>query len=188
MNERSYRSYRGTIFFKRFNPAEESLYRTALFIEFRIKPEWSSSFRLFPGSLVDRNVALGSPFPVVLADFPGIVGRICGDDPGTIQYLGNLKRFEGWLVKPGIMDIFRGNCAGKGKTVPIDQNIKFIPVYLYYSHHIRSILFFCRDILGIRRTVEDIDFFDLVPGSKQVEENRLVHSFLAEFEVVPVNR
>ena len=100
MNERSYRSYRGTIFFKRFNPAEESLYRTALFIEFRIKPEWSSSFRLFPGSLVDRNVALGSPFPVVLADFPGIVGRICGDDPGTIQHLGNLKRFEGWLVEP----------------------------------------------------------------------------------------
>jgi hypothetical protein len=34
----------------------------------------------------------------------------------------------------------------------------------------------------------EIDFFDFVPGSEQVEEDRLVHSFLAEFEVVPVNR
>jgi len=36
--------------------------------------------------------------------------------------------------------------------------------------------------------MREIDFFDLVPGSEQVEEDRLVHSFLAEFEVVPVNR
>jgi hypothetical protein len=34
----------------------------------------------------------------------------------------------------------------------------------------------------------EIDFFDLIPGSEQVEEDRLVHSFLAEFEMVPVNR
>ena len=34
----------------------------------------------------------------------------------------------------------------------------------------------------------EIDFFDLVSGSEQVEENRLIHSSLAEFEVVPMNR
>jgi len=28
------------------------------------------------------------------------------------------------------MDIFRGNCAGKGKTVPIDQSTQFVSVYL----------------------------------------------------------
>ena len=36
--------------------------------------------------------------------------------------------------------------------------------------------------------MREIDFFDLVPGSEQVEEDRLVHSLLAEFEMVPVNR
>ena len=34
----------------------------------------------------------------------------------------------------------------------------------------------------------EIDFFDFIPGSEQVEEDRLVHAFLAEFEVIPVNR
>jgi len=34
----------------------------------------------------------------------------------------------------------------------------------------------------------EIDFLDLIPGSEQVEEDRLVHAFLAEFEVVPMNR
>ena len=33
-----------------------------------------------------------------------------------------------------------------------------------------------------------IDFLDLVPRPEQVKEDRLIHSFLAEFEVVPVNR
>ena len=31
-------------------------------------------------------------------------------------------------------------------------------------------------------------FFDLVSGSEKVEEDCLVHSLLAEFEMVPVNR
>ena len=59
---------------------------------------------------------------------------------------------------------------------------------LFYSHHSRLIPFFSLDILGIRRTVRGIDLSDLIPGSEQVEEDRLVHSLLAEFKVVPVNR
>lgn len=58
----------------------------------------------------------------------------------------------------------------------------------FYSHHNRSIPFFSRDILGICRTMREIDFLDLIPGSEKVEEDCLVHSLLAEFEVVPVNR
>jgi len=118
---------------KRFNPAEEPLYCTALLVEFRIKPEWPPAFRLFPGSLVDRDIGLDSSFPVVLANPPGIIGRICGDNDGTIRHLGNLKCFEGWLVEPGIMDICRGNCAGKGEPVPIDQSTQFVPVYLFIA-------------------------------------------------------
>ena len=49
----------------------------------------------------------------------------------------------------------------------------------FYSHHSRSIPLFCRDILGIRRTVRGIGLSDLIPGSEQVEENRLVHLLLA---------
>jgi len=85
---------------KRLNPTEEPLYRTALLVEFWIKPEWPPSFRLFPGSPVDRNVALDSPISVVLANLLGIVGRICRDDYRTNRRLRNLKRFEGWLVEP----------------------------------------------------------------------------------------
>ena len=58
----------------------------------------------------------------------------------------------------------------------------------FYSHHSRLIPFFCRDILRIRRTVREIDLSALIPRSEEVEEDRLVHSLLAEFEVVPVNR
>jgi hypothetical protein len=47
---------------------------------------------------------------------------------------------------------------------------------------------FCRDILRIRRTVREIALSDLVAGSEQVEEDRLVHSLLAEFKVVLVYR
>jgi len=90
----------GSDLLKRFNPAEEPLYCTALFIEFWIKPDRSPASRLFPGSPVDRDIALDSSFPVVLANFPGIIGRICGDNDGTFLHLGNLKRFEGWLVEP----------------------------------------------------------------------------------------
>jgi hypothetical protein len=118
---------------KRFNPAEEPLYRTALLVEFWIEPEWPPSFRLFPGSPIDRDVALDPSFPVVLTNFSGIVGHICGDDHRTIWHLRNLKCFEGWLVVPGIMDIFRCNRAGKRETVPIDQSTQFIPVYLFIA-------------------------------------------------------
>ena len=118
---------------KRFNPAEEPLYCTALFIEFWIKPDRSPAFRLFPGSPIDGDIALDSSFPIVLTNFPGIIGRICGDNDGTIQHLGNLKCFEGWLVEPGIMDICREDGAGKGKTVPIDQSTQFVPFYLFIA-------------------------------------------------------
>ena len=47
---------------------------------------------------------------------------------------------------------------------------------------------FSRDVLGICRTMREIDFLDLVSGSEKVEEDRLIHAFLAEFEVVSVNR
>jgi len=36
--------------------------------------------------------------------------------------------------------------------------------------------------------MREIDFSNLVPRSEEVEEDRLVHSFLAEFEVIPMNR
>jgi len=118
---------------KRFNPAEKPLYCTALFIEFWIKPARSPAFRLFPGSPIDRDIALDSSFPVVLANFPGIIGCICGDNDGTIRHLGNLKCFESWLVEPGIMGICRCNRAGKREAVPIDQSTQFIPVYLFIA-------------------------------------------------------
>jgi hypothetical protein len=118
---------------KCFNPAEEPLYRTALLVEFCIEPEWPSSLRIFPVSPVDRDIALYSSFPVVLSDLPGIVGRICGDDRGTFLRLRDLKRFERWLVEPGIMGICRCNRAGKRETVPIDQSTQFIPVYLFIA-------------------------------------------------------
>ena len=118
---------------KRFNPAEEPLYRTALFVEFWIKPEWPPSFRLFPRSLVDRDVALNSPVPVVLTNLPGIIGRICGDDRGKNRHLRNLKSFKGWLVESGIVGICRYNRAGKRETIPIDQSTQFVPVYLFIA-------------------------------------------------------
>jgi hypothetical protein len=90
----------GSDLLERLNPTEEPFYGTALFIEFWIKPEWPPSFRLFPGSPVDRYITLYSSFPVVLTDLPGIVGCICGDDCRTLLHFGNLKRFEGWLVEP----------------------------------------------------------------------------------------
>ena len=78
----------------------------------------------------------------------------------------------------------------------------------FYSHYSRSIPFlygnavsilytcallgfmrvFCRDILGICRTMREINFLDLVAGSEKVEEDRLVHALLAEFEMILVNR
>jgi len=97
----------GSDLLKCLNPAEEPFNGTALLVEFRIEPEWPPSFRMSPGSPVDRDIAFDSSFPVVLANLPGIVGCICGDDRGAILNIGNLKYFEGWFVKPGIMDIGR---------------------------------------------------------------------------------
>jgi hypothetical protein len=85
---------------KRLNPTEEQLYCTALLIELEIKPDWPPSFRLSAGSPIDRDITLDSPFSVVLTKFPGIVGRIRGNDCGAILNLGNLKCFEGWFVEP----------------------------------------------------------------------------------------
>jgi hypothetical protein len=59
---------------KRFSTAEEPLYCTAFFIEFRIRPEWPPTFQLFPEFLVDRDIDLYSSFPVAPANFPGIIG------------------------------------------------------------------------------------------------------------------
>jgi len=58
----------------------------------------------------------------------------------------------------------------------------------FYSHHSPLIPFFSGDIFRIRCTVREIDFLDLVAGSEKVEEDRLVHAFFAEFEVISVNR
>ena len=118
---------------KCFNPAEEPLYCIAPLVEFRIEPDRSPAFWMYPGSLIHRDIALDPSFPVVLANFPGIVGCICGDDRRAILHFGDLKCFEGWLVEPGIMDICRCNRAGKRKTVPIDQSTQFIPVYLFIA-------------------------------------------------------
>jgi hypothetical protein len=90
----------GSDLLERLNPTEEPFYRTALLLEFRIEPDRSSSLQVFPGSPVDRDITLDSSFPVVLTNFPGIVGCICGDDCRTLLHFGNLKRFEGWLVEP----------------------------------------------------------------------------------------
>jgi hypothetical protein len=78
-----------------------------------------------PGSPVDQDAALDSSFPVVLTNFQGIVGCICRDDREAILNLGNLKCFEGWFIEPGIIDIGRGNGAGKGEPMPIDQSTQF---------------------------------------------------------------
>ena len=119
--------------FKRLNPAEEPFDGAAFFVEFPIEPDWSPAFWMYPGSLIYRDIALDPSFPVVLTNFSGIVGCICGDDRGMILHLGDLKRFEGWLVEPGIMDVGRGNCAGKRETVPIDQSTQLVPVYLFIA-------------------------------------------------------
>jgi len=69
---------------------------------------------VFPGSPVDRDIALDSSVPVVLMNLPGIVDCICGDDRRAILHIGNIKCFEGWFIDPGIMDIGRGNGVGEG--------------------------------------------------------------------------
>lgn len=61
----------GNNLLKCFNPAEEPFYRTALLVEFWIKPDRPPTFRMFPGSLVNRDIAPDPSFPVVLSDLPG---------------------------------------------------------------------------------------------------------------------
>jgi len=89
------------------NPTEEPLNGTALLVDLRIEPEWPPSLRMSSRSSVDRDIALNSSSLAVLANLPGIVGCICRDNQGAILNIGNLKCFEGWFVKPEIMDIYR---------------------------------------------------------------------------------
>lgn len=92
---------------ERLDPAKEPFNSPSFFIQYRIEPPWPSPLRVYPGSPVDRDIALDPSFPVVLANFPGIVGGICGDDRRTNLHFGNLKCFEFWFIEPGNMDICR---------------------------------------------------------------------------------
>jgi len=123
----------GSNLLERLDPAEEPFYRTALLVEFPIKPDWSPAFRVFPGSLIDRDIALDPSPSVVFSDFPGIVGCICGDDRRTLLHFGNLEYCEGWFIKLGVVDICWGNCAGKGEAVSINQSTQLVPVYLFIA-------------------------------------------------------
>jgi len=120
-------------FLKCFNPAEEPFDGTALLVEFRIETDRSPAFRIFLGSSVDRDITFDSSFPIVLANFSGIIGCICGDDCRANLHLGNLKCFESWLVEPGVIDICWGNCAGEQEPAPIDQSTQLIPVHLFIA-------------------------------------------------------
>ena len=115
------------------NPTEEPLYCTTLLVEFRIEPERPPTFRMFPESPVDRDIALDPSFPVVLTDLPCIIGCICGDEHGANLHFRNLKHFESRLIKPGIMDICRKNCADEQMAVPIDQSTQFVSVYPFIA-------------------------------------------------------
>jgi hypothetical protein len=95
---------------ERLNPTEEPFNGTAVLVEFRIEPEWPPSFRLSPGSPVDRDVALNPLFLVVLANLPGIVGCICRDDRGMILHLRNLK-YQSTQFVP--LDLFIAIIAGR---------------------------------------------------------------------------
>jgi hypothetical protein len=152
---------------KCFNPAGEPLDCTALFVEFRIEPDWSPALRMFPGSPVGRNITLHSSFAGVFSDIPCIIGCIDGDVRGTFLHLGNLKCLEGWLVEPRIMDICGCNRAGKGETIPIDQSTQFVPLYLFIVIIAGRSPFFRGDILGICRTIREIDLFDLYPDRRR---------------------
>jgi len=88
---------------------------------------------MFPGSPVDRDITFDSSFAVVVSDLLCIIGCICGDDRGMNLHLRNLKRFERWLVEPGVMNVCRGNCADEREPIPIDQNTQFVPVYLFIA-------------------------------------------------------
>ena len=65
---------------KRLYSTEELFHRGALLVHLWIELCWSSPFRVFSVSPVDRDIAPDSPVPVVLANLPGIISRICRDD------------------------------------------------------------------------------------------------------------
>lgn len=49
---------------------KKQFYGIALLVEFRIKLEWPPSFRMFPGSLVDRDITLEPSFSATLTNLP----------------------------------------------------------------------------------------------------------------------
>ena len=112
------------------NPAEEPLNNTGFLVEFWIESEWPASFRMFPGSPVHRDVALDPSFSVVLANLPGSVGCICGDEHGVILHITNLKCFEGWFVNLVSWALDGENSTAQWGAIPIDQSTQFIPVHL----------------------------------------------------------
>lgn len=85
------------------------------------------------------------------------------------------------------MDIGRCNHAGKWETMPIDQSTQLAPFCLFIAIIAGRSPFLPGYPWYLSHNGRD-RFFDLVPGSEQVEEDRLIHSSLAEFEVVPMNR
>ena len=85
---------------KRLNSTEEPLCHTALLVHLWNEPEWPPSFRVFPVSPVDWDIAPDSPVPVVLANLPGIISRICRDDHWLLLRPGNLECFKGWFIEP----------------------------------------------------------------------------------------
>jgi hypothetical protein len=115
---------------KRLNPTEEPFNGTALLVEFRIEPDRSSPLRMFPGSLVDRNIGLDPSFPVVLTNLPGIVGCICGDDLRAILNAGNLKCFEGWLVEPESWTLAGETVQARGRPFRSTRALNLFPFTL----------------------------------------------------------
>jgi len=74
---------------ERFYPAEKPLNSTVFLVEVWIKPKWPPAPGMLPISGINQNITSYSSFPVVLADFPEIVGWIwemikgCSKAPGV---------------------------------------------------------------------------------------------------------
>ena len=68
---------------------------------------------MFPDP-VDGDITLDPSFSIVLPNILDIVGCICGDDHGMTLHFRNLKRFEGWFVKPEIMDVCKKTMQTSG--------------------------------------------------------------------------
>lgn len=101
---------------ERLNPTKESFYGIAFLIEFQIKPGCPPRFGSSPGPPVDRGVVLDSSFPVIMTNFLGVVGCVCGGNRVAILHIVNLKCFERRFLEPGIMNISKCNRAGKRET------------------------------------------------------------------------